>query len=191
MENTYLKIILGLLLLPLSVARIDAQALNLGDFTAPNSYFNQSIGQTAPFSLDYYHSVTQQIYTASELQGLEGKEITKLAFQLYIPGEIYNFDPYKSEISIYLTNIDDDAFRNEGSKYKWLPVDEERDLYMRQTLELDLYMITSGSYQVSTANSDIMYYTITFELDKPFLYTGNSILLSVRSKGDSFASSDG
>lgn len=190
MTKTLLRFILALMLLPLSVATMDAQTLNLGDFTAPNSYFNQSIGHTAPFSLDYYHSVTQQIYTVSELQGLEGKEITKLAFQLFVPGEISNFNPYKTEISIYLTNIEDDAFQKDGTKYKWLPVDEERDLYMRQPLELDIYTITSESYQVSTANKKIMYYTITFVLDKPFLYTGKSILLSVRSKGDSYANGD-
>ena len=40
--------------------------------------------RTAPFDFDYLSSVTQQIYTAAELQGLEGKEITKLAFQIYL-----------------------------------------------------------------------------------------------------------
>ena len=60
------------LLLPL-IGQLQAQTIDLGDFANPSSYFDQSVGQTAPFDFDYLSSVTQQSYTAVELQGSEGK----------------------------------------------------------------------------------------------------------------------
>lgn len=168
------------LLLPL-IGQLQAQTIDLGDFANPSSHFNQSIGQTAPFDFDYLSSVTQQIYTAAELQGLEGKEITKLAFQIYLSdGESYNTE-YTNDLQIYLTNVSDDHFEPVAGKYHWLPINAEQDLYMKKTITLDLMDLTiNGNHETSKAGVD--YHTLELELDKPFVYTGQSILLSVRSK---------
>ena len=116
------------LLLPL-IGQLQAQTIDLGDFANPSSHFNQSIGQTAPFDFDYLSSVTQQIYTATELQGIEGKEITKLAFQIYLSeGESYNTE-YTNDLQIYLTNVSNDHFESVAGKYHWLPINAEQDLY--------------------------------------------------------------
>lgn len=168
------------LLLPL-IGQLQAQTIDLGDFANPSSHFNQSIGQTAPFDFDYLSSVTQQIYTAAELQGLEGKEITKLAFQIYLSdGESYNTE-YTNDLQIYLTNVSDDHFEPVAGKYHWLSINAEQDLYMKKTITLDLMDLTiNGNHETSKAGVD--YHTLELELDKPFVYTGQSILLSVRSK---------
>lgn len=180
--------LLGLLflwLIPLSSGF--AQTLNVGDFVAPISFFNQSIGHSAPFSVDFKNSVTQQIYTADLLQGLEGKEITKLKFQLYVDAEIYNTTPVNAKISFYLSNVEDDSFKLEDGKLKWLPVDEEKDLYMQKNVEFNFFEITTEKFETSTANSNIKYYTLEYTLDKPFVYTGKSILLSCRYEADNSA----
>lgn len=173
------------LLLPL-IGQLQAQTIDLGDFANPSSHFDQSIGQTAPFDFDYLSSVTQQIYTAAELQGLAGKEITKLAFQIYLSdGESYNTE-YTNDLQIYLTNVSDDHFEPVAGKYHWLPINAEQDLYMRKTITLDLMDLTvNGNRETSKAGVD--YHTLELELDKPFVYTGQSILLSVRSKASKSA----
>lgn len=174
------------LLLPL-IGQLQAQTIDLGDFADPSSHFNQSIGQTAPFDFDYLSSVTQQIYTAAELQGLEGKEVTKLAFQIYLSdGESYNTE-YTNDLQIYLTNVSDDHFEQVSGKYYWLPINADQDLYMQKTITLDLMDLTiNGNRKTSQAGVD--YHTLELELDKPFVYTGQSILLSVRSKASKPAS---
>lgn len=173
------------LLLPL-IGQLQAQTIDLGDFANPSSHFNQSIGQTAPFDFDCLSSVTQQIYTAAELQGLEGKEITKLAFQIYLTDcESYNTE-YTNDLQIYLTNVSDDHFVQVSGKYHWLPINPAQDLYMKKTITLDLMDLTvSGNHETSKAGVD--YHTLELELDKPFVYTGQSILLSVRSKATTTA----
>lgn len=173
------------LLLPL-IGQLQAQTIDLGDFANPSSHFDQSIGQTAPFDFDCLSSVTQQIYTAAELQGLEGKEITKLAFQIYLSdGESYNTE-YTNDLQIYLTNVSDDHFEPVAGKYHWLPINPAQDLYMKKTITLDLMDLTAnGNHETSKAGVD--YHTLELELDKPFVYTGQSILLSVRSKATTTA----
>lgn len=173
------------LLLPL-IGQLQAQTIDLGDFANPSSHFDQSIGQTAPFDFDCLSSVTQQIYTAEELQGLEGKEITKLAFQIYLSdGESFNTE-YTNDLQIYLTNVSDDHFVQVSGKYHWLPINPAQDLYMKKTITLDLMDLTvSGNHETSKAGVD--YHTLELELDKPFVYTGQSILLSVRSKATTTA----
>ena len=173
------------LLLPL-IGQLQAQTIDLGDFANPSSHFNQSIGQTAPFDFDYLSSVTQQIYTATELQGIEGKEITKLAFQIYLSeGESYNTE-YTNDLQIYLTNVSNDHFESVAGKYHWLPINAEQDLYMKKTITLDLLDLTiNGNHETSKAG--VAYHTLELELDKPFVYTGQSILLSVRSKASKSA----
>ena len=173
------------LLLPL-IGQLQAQTIDLGDFANPSSHFDQDIGQTAPFDFDYLSSVTQQIYTAAELQGLEGKEITKLAFQIYLSdGESFNTE-YTNDLQIYLTNVSDDHFEPVAGKYHWLPINPAQDLYMKKTITLDLMDLTAnGNHETSKAGVD--YHTLELELDKPFVYTGQSILLSVRSKATTTA----
>ena len=173
------------LLLPL-IGQLQAQTIDLGDFANPSSHFDQSIGQTAPFDFDCLSSVTQQIYTAAELQGLEGKEITKLAFQIYLSdGESFNTE-YTNDLQIYLTNVSDDHFEPVAGKYHWLPINPAQDLYMKKTITLDLMDLTAnGNHETSKAGVD--YHTLELELDKPFVYTGQSILLSVRSKATTTA----
>lgn len=178
-----IRTLLLCLLLPLVGQLRAQQTIDLGDFADPSSHFNQSIGQTAPFDFDYLSSVTQQIYTAEELQGLEGKEITKLAFQIYLSdGESYNME-YINDLQFYLTNVPNDHFEAIKGKYHWLPIDEEKDLYMKKRITLDLYDLTLGGNS-ETSSSGVSYSTLTLELDRPFLYTGQSILLSVRSKAE-------
>ena len=169
------------------IGQLQAQTIDLGDFADPSSHFNQSIGQTAPFDFDYISSVTQQIYTAAELQGLEGKEVTKLAFQIYLSdGESYNTE-YTNDLQLYLTHVSDHHCEEVSGKSYWLPINADQDLYMQKTITLDLMDLTiNGNRKTSQAGVD--YHTLELELDKPFVYTGQSILLSVRSKASKPAS---
>lgn len=157
---------------------VKAQNLMLGDFEKPTSYFNASVGATAPFSFDYKNGISQQIYTASELQGLDEREITKLEFRIYIDAEVYK-DEYSNDITIYLSNVDNDTFVKEGTQYKWIPIDEANDCVARKTVKLNLMDITTSSY---LENGSVKYYPLSFELDRPFLYKGKSLLLSIRTK---------
>lgn len=87
-----------------SVAKAQTQqSISLGDFSSTTEHFQGSIGQKAPFDFDYQYSRSQQLYTAEDLVGLEGKEITEIHFRVYNQ-EGTSFEPdYSIKVRLYLS----------------------------------------------------------------------------------------
>lgn len=152
----------------------ELQSLSLGDYETATAHFEGSVGQKAPFDFDHMYSRSQQLYTASELNGLSGKEITELRMRICTEdGNAYVPD-YTVQLRLYLTNVEQEEFKmKEGEvHHRWLDIDREKDLYLTQTLVLDFI-------EIGTDNKELV-----FKLDKPFRYTGKTMLMTVEASAN-------
>ena len=165
-----------------SVARAQSQqSVSLGDFSTTTEHFQGSIGQKAPFDFDYQYSRSQQLYTAEDLIGLEGKEITEIHLRVYNQdGTSYEPD-FSTKVRLYLSNTEDTEFKkkSEESRYPWKMVDKENDLCATTTFNIDFSEKQGEDFELQ------------IKLDKPFLYTGKSILMTVESEANMVLSSMG
>ena len=109
----------------------------------------------------YNYSISQQIYTAAEMQDLSGT-ISSLAFRQTSAGE------FTRNLSVYLLNVDASTF---ASNKGWIPV-SEADL------------VFSGN--VATPNAAGAWMNIDFQT--PFEYTGGNLLVCVADNTGSYKS---
>ncbi|WP_424772544.1 leucine-rich repeat protein [Porphyromonas endodontalis] len=158
-----------------SVAKAQTQqSISLGDFSSTTVHFQGSIGQKAPFDFDYQYSRSQQLYTAEDLVGLEGKEITEIHFRVYNQ-EGTSFEPdYSIKVRLYLSNIEDTEFKKKGGErnYPWKSIDADADLCATATFNIDFDEKQEQDFELHV------------KLDKPFLYTGKSILMTVEGEAN-------
>lgn len=158
-----------------SVAKAQTQqSISLGDFSSTTVHFEEDMGKKAPFDFDYQYSRSQQLYTAEELVGLEGKEITEIHFRVHNQ-EGVSFEPeYSVKVRLYLSNTEDTEFKKKPGKrkYPWKPVDAQADLCATATFNIDFDEKQEQDFELRVT------------LDKPFLYTGKSILMTVEAEAN-------
>lgn len=166
---------LALLIAFLSIGKVQAQqTFSLGDYDTTTEHFQGSIGQKAPFDFDYKYSRSQQLYTTEDLNGLEGKEITEIRMRVYNQDGMIYVDDYSVNLRLYLTNTEITEFKKkEGeNKYRWHDIDKEKDLCATMTF--------SGSFMDELSED----FEIVIKLDKPFLYTGKSMLMTMEAEAN-------
>lgn len=158
-----------------SVAKAQTQqSISLGDFSSTTVHFEEDMGKKAPFDFDYQYSRSQQLYMAEELVGLEGKEITEIHFRVHNQ-EGVSFEPeYSVKIRLYLSNTEDTEFKKKQGKrkYPWKSIDAEADLCATATFDIDFDEKQEQDFELRVT------------LDKPFLYTGKSILMTVEAEAN-------
>ena len=114
-----------------------------------------STSKYIPFYEYYENSISQQIYTADEMQVTEGV-ITSIAFQKG------NSTTYNRTWEIYLCNTDKQSFTGASD---WVNMSAEN-------------LVFSGTVTLPSATGEWLY----IELDTPFEYEGENILLCVNDK---------
>ena len=115
-----------------------------------------------PMNSLWNYSYSQQIYTADEI-GMAG---TINAITLWLYG---NMDLYEMPFDIYMIEVEKDAF---DGKSDWVTVTQSDIVY-------------SGSVTVHNAEAQ----AYTFDLDKPFVYSGeNNLLIAFNNKTGSWKS---
>ena len=126
---------------------------NLNAQTTVTIGSGQSENDKFPLYTYYEYSISQQIYTADDLEQLAAGDVIKsIAFY------VTNSASKQREFSIYLKNTTKDAF------------DSATDYVSMDNADL-VYSTTSGSFSATG--------WITFTLDTPFTYNGDNLLLCV------------
>ena len=140
----------------------------LGLFSSINAQLEVQIGEGSatnanlPTNLYYEHSVSQQIYTAEDMQGAVGS-ITGFSVKLASPAVNVNRD-----FAIYMVNTDKLSFE---SNYDWYPVTQNDLVY-------------DGIVTLNGYDGDL----VTIDFQTPFEYTGENLILYICDKTGGFAS---
>lgn len=150
------------------------QSISLGDYGTTTEHFRGSVGQKAPFDFDYKYSRSQQIYTAEDLNGLEGKEISEIRMRVYNQDAAVYEQDYQVTLRLYLTNIEETDFKKlEGeTNYRWHSIDPATDLCATEVIKIDFLDKNSEDFEV------------VLKLSKPFVYRGKSMLMTVESEAN-------
>lgn len=150
------------------------QSISLGDYGTTTEHFRGSVGQKAPFDFDYKYSRSQQIYTAEDLNGLEGKEISEIRMRVYNQDAAVYEQDYQVTLRLYLTNIEETDFKKlEGeTNYPWHSIDPATDLCATEVIKIDFLDKNSEDFEV------------VLKLSKPFVYRGKSMLMTVESEAN-------
>ncbi len=150
------------------------QSISLGDYGTTTEHFRGSVGQKAPFDFDYKYSRSQQIYTAEDLNGLEGKEISEIRMRVYNQDAAVYEQDYQVTLRLYLTNIEETDFKKlEGEiNYRWHSIDPATDLCATEVIKIDFLDKNSEDFEV------------VLKLSKPFVYRGKSMLMTVESEAN-------
>ena len=139
----------------------------LGLFSSINAQLEVQIGEGSatntnlPTNLYYDHSVSQQIYTAEDMQGAVGS-ITGFSVKLASPAVNVNRD-----FAIYMVNTDKLSFE---SNYDWYPVTQNDLVY-------------DGIVTLNGYDGDL----VTINFQTPFEYTGENLILYICDKTGSYA----
>lgn len=109
----------------------------------------------APITFNYYHSYTQTIYLASELAGIDGKEVTKLGYQAKNKREV------AENIVVYMGYTDKSSFAG-TTLSEWVPFE-------------NLVQYYNGSFPFGDDNS------VELILNTPFTYdsTKGNLVIAV------------
>lgn len=158
-----------------SVAQTSVGTLTLGEFNGDYSddkaMFDGFNCQNAPVTFVYKHSGSQTIYLPHMLEPMKDKEITSIAFSC-LPQDCYVFD-YTSTMKLYLSEVAEENFVKDGNKYLWFVTD-----YTNPNASLDF----KADFQEAATNEENI--LIKFQLEKPFKYTGKTLLVTVVNDGD-------
>lgn len=168
--------LLGMAIMALSsVAQTSVGTLTLGEFNGDYSddkaMFDGFNCQNAPVTFVYKHSGSQTIYLPHMLEPMKDKEITSIAFSC-LPQDCYVFD-YTSTMKLYLSEVAEENFVKDGNKYLWFVTD-----YTNPNASLDF----KADFQEAATNEENI--LIKFQLEKPFKYTGKTLLVTVVNDGD-------
>lgn len=168
--------LLGMAIMALSsVAQTSVGTLTLGEFNGDYSddkaMFDGFNCQNAPVTFVYKHSGSQTIYLPGMLEPMKDKEITSIAFSC-LPQDCYVFD-YTSTMKLYLSEVAEENFVKDGNKYLWFVTD-----YTNPNASLDF----KADFQEAATNEENI--LIKFQLEKPFKYTGKTLLVTVVNDGD-------
>lgn len=131
---------------------ITAQTVTIGSGTRVDS----NVGLSAPISIYYGYSLSQQLYTASEIGG----PMTIKTLQFYLKPSSQNvFDNSDDQIDIWIGHTPLNGFpASTATGPGWIPVSQQQ------------HSLVNGSFTVS---NDI----VTFVLDTPFVYNGTDNLV--------------
>lgn len=158
-----------------SVAQTSVGTLTLGEFNGDSgddkAMFDGFNCQNAPVTFVYKHSGSQTIYLPGMLEPMKDKEITSIAFSC-LPQDCYVFD-YTSTMKLYLSEVAEENFVKDGNKYLWFVTD-----YTNPNASLDF----KADFQEAATNEENI--LIKFQLEKPFKYTGKTLLVTVVNDGD-------
>lgn len=150
-------------------------SLTLGEFNGNSgddkAMFDGFNCQNAPVTFVYKHSGSQTIYLPNMLEPMKDKEITSIAFSC-LPQDCYVFD-YTSTMKLYLSEVAEENFVKDGNKYLWFVTD-----YTNPNASLDF----KADFQEAATNEENI--LIKFQLEKPFKYTGKTLLVTVVNDGD-------
>lgn len=168
--------LLGMAIMALSsVAQTSVGTLTLGEFNGDSgddkAMFDGFNCQNAPVTFVYKHSGSQTIYLPHMLEPMKDKEITSIAFSC-LPQDCYVFD-YTSTMKLYLSEVAEENFVKDGNKYLWFVTD-----YTNPNASLDF----KADFQEAATNEENI--LIKFQLEKPFKYTGKTLLVTVVNDGD-------
>lgn len=168
--------LLGMAIMALSsVAQTSVGTLTLGEFNGDSgddkAMFDGFNCQNAPVTFVYKHSGSQTIYLPGMLEPMKDKEITSIAFSC-LPQDCYVFD-YTSTMKLYLSEVAEENFVKDGNKYLWFVTD-----YTNPNASLDF----KADFQEAATNEENI--LIKFQLEKPFKYTGKTLLVTVVNDGD-------
>ena len=168
--------LLGMAIMALSsVAQTSVGTLTLGEFNGDSgddkAMFDGFNCQNAPVTFVYKHSGSQTIYLPHMLEPMKDKEITSIAFSC-LPQDCYVFD-YTSTMKLYLSEVAEENFVKDGNKYLWFVTD-----YTNPNASLDF----KADFQEAATNEENR--LIKFQLEKPFKYTGKTLLVTVVNDGD-------
>jgi len=127
-------------------------------------------GNTMPISTYYFDSIAQSIYRNSELGGIDAGLITHINYRY----SNANNTPLPSTMSIYMANIVKTGFT---STTDWVPYSE--------------FTLVKGFFDM-TANLPMGVHEIWIELDTPFMYAGNDLVVYThKSTADGYNSNNG
>lgn len=143
---------------------VKAETIDVGgDYANASTFYNSSVNTQAPFLPHYKYSASQTIYTAEELSGLEGNQITALKYKLY--NENYYMFTYHHLVKIYITEIDGDVFlRDDENKVVWF---DKGTLCYSENVVSDFEGTCWDDYEFN------------FQLTKPYVYHGKNIVITV------------
>lgn len=150
------------------------EVLNVGDFDSPQLLYKGSDANNAPIVAESNHSATQIIYTADQLTAMQGKQLQSISFKFSSSQNLAN---YKTTLKVYLkettsTSYVPTSLPEIGDAYYWDRID---DGYQYVTQEFSPASIQGNG-------------TLTIDLKaKPFLYIGNSLMITVVSDSEATA----
>ncbi len=168
--------LLGMAIMALSsVAQTSVGTLTLGEFNGDSgddkAMFDGFNCQNAPVTFVYKHSGSQTIYLPNMLEPMKDKEITSIAFSCF--SQAYNVTDYTSTMKLYLSEVAEENFVKDNNKYLWFVTD-----YTSPNASLDF----KADFQTAASNGENI--LIKFQLEKPFKYTGKTLLVTVVNDGD-------
>lgn len=144
------KVITTLSLIAFAIG-LQAQTVTIGTGTRVDS----NLGLSAPISIFYGYSISQQLYTATEI----GQPMTIKTIQFYLKPSTANVYDKTGQIDIWMGHTTQNALQaSTATGAQWIPIAQQTKV------------LTSGSMSVS---NDIA----TFTLNTPFVYNGTDNLI--------------
>ncbi len=125
--------------------------------------------QNSPILFTYHHSGVQVYYLPEQLEALKGKKITGISFRFF--SEEWNVYEYSSTAKVNVQEVDDVRFpyNEETETYSWFPFNAE-----------DFHATSEITADFQTAAAEDSNEAVDFDLsEKPFTYTGKTLLLTV------------
>lgn len=156
----------------------DLSTLDLGGYDQASDVFSgnkpeESIG----VNVDVKFGKSQEIIKADELAKVLGKELTRLDLKLHNESNFESVS-FIAKISIYITKIDGDHFvPGEKNKYYFLPIDKSHDCVLKD------FNVNIDKMTLDSEDTDP--YIFQFQFDKPYLYSGGNLLLTIETQASS------
>ncbi len=156
----------------------ELKTFDMGDFASNQNAFEGTMAEHGlGVNVDVKYGRSQEIILAEELKDLLGKEITQIDIKIYNTSnyeEVY----FTSDLKVFLGVSEKEKFEKaEDGKYYFAAVQESDCVLASKKLTID---------KLNELDSEgLEEYTFKFQFDKPFLYQGGNLLLTIESQATS------